>query len=239
MIFMPIGSHTMWIGLRSWVSMPTIRPCLWWDLRLQPKTVMLKNPLARGGRLTMDQSSATVLLKRGWGAVEDGGRWGIGKRSSMDVPLEPGHSYRLELMVEPYCFGEEVRQELKVHWNSERLARFEFPDCEAQIVQVEVPADLVQETGNEIVFRYKHTSEQRDGTGAGGKSSVRFLSIALEPVVEEAISNYFCESNCESARSGVGQCLWPGLPDTRRGLWCVGLPMMCCFSSFCSWRERV
>src|SRR5207244_668923 len=70
----------------------------------RPERLLIKNPILRGGAIHPADSLFNAMFVEGWSDAEDWGRWALGRRAAIQVPLEGTRGYRLTIDALPFCF---------------------------------------------------------------------------------------------------------------------------------------
>jgi len=147
----------------------------------RPESIMLRNPVVRGGVLPLTDVSFDSLLSEGWSIPEDWGRWAVGKRSVVRVALEQEHDYRLTIEAFPFCPPQFAGQAMKVGWNDLSLGRYIFLSCECHLITFDVPSEAVTEGLNDLWFEFEKAVSPADVGLSGDRRplAVGFTSITL------------------------------------------------------------
>ena len=146
-----------------------------------PKSLMVRNPIARGGALPLDDPSLDSLFLEGWGKRETWGKWANGNGSILAVSLEKGPSYTIKIVARPFCVQDIPSiQSMEILWNEKTIGNGIFDSCKYRSLEFSLHKDLVQNEANELRFIFKKAlslSELNSNGLSAGSPSVGFSLI--------------------------------------------------------------
>jgi len=121
-----------------------------------PKSLLVRNPISRGGSLPLNDSILNALFLEGWGNVEVWGRWAIGDSSTLKVVLEKGPSYTITIVARSFCVQNSPSfQSMQVLWNGNSLGSILFETCEDQSSDFFLRGEMVNKETNKLHFAYE------------------------------------------------------------------------------------
>jgi hypothetical protein len=105
-----------------------------------PQVLLAKNPLARGGKLALDDARLNEMFSLGWSEFQAGERWANGANAILLVALGRGSNYELKLTARPYCTGGKlVVDKMQVLWNARALGELTFSSCASMTAIYTIP----------------------------------------------------------------------------------------------------
>jgi hypothetical protein len=142
-----------------------------------PRSVMIKNPVARGGAAPLGDALFDRYFVEGWGEVQPWGRWAVGPASIMQVALERKHDYVLEIKMKPACEnGHSSTSDLRLDWNGEALGELALRDCQEQAATFELSAAQIKKDFNSLQFSWGESapaiSSQTNTPLAGARAAI-------------------------------------------------------------------
>jgi hypothetical protein len=138
-----------------------------------PKSLMVRNPVARGGAFPLDDPILDYHFQEGWGKRETWGRWAIGSSSILSVILEKGPDYTIDIVAAPFCDQDlPATQSVQILWNGETIGNHVFDTCENQSLEFSLDKDLVKNETNELRFIFEiNPSSSKPSTNASSSNS--------------------------------------------------------------------
>lgn len=139
----------------------------------------IKNPVARGGVLHLNDTRFGFLLQEGWSIPETWGRWAIGTQAAIQIALEEGHNYELSIEAFPFCPPEFAGQTMKVRWNALLLGTHVFTSCESQWITFDLPAQEITDGFGTLWFDFGTAIAPAEVglSGDGRPLAVGFVSL--------------------------------------------------------------
>jgi hypothetical protein len=119
------------------------------------ETFFVKNPVARGGTLALNDSRFGFLLQEGWSIPETWGRWAVGRQAEIQIALEEGHAYELSVEAFPFCPPEFAGQTMKAGWNDLLLGTHVFTSCGSQRITFDLPSQAIAEGFGVLWFDFE------------------------------------------------------------------------------------
>jgi hypothetical protein len=122
----------------------------------RPESLLMRNPVARGGELALDDPKLNSLFVSGWGEPEGWGRWVEGTRATLAVVLESGRAYSIDCEVASASMDPQATQSVAVRWNGDLLGRYALSAREPELISARLPSDLVDDGPNGLQFEFAY-----------------------------------------------------------------------------------
>lgn len=149
-----------------------------------PQVLLTKNPLARGGKLALDETGLDGMFSQGWSEPLAGERWANGAQATLSIALERQAPYELQLTARPFCSGGKMGvHEMQIQWNSWVLGELRFSSCGPTTGVYTIPAERLRyQDYNQLSFEFHRPiasnavlHESSSEQPAAGFSSIIFL----------------------------------------------------------------
>jgi hypothetical protein len=142
-------------------------------IRTRPRYLLTRNPVAKGGDLPLTDPLFDVLFAEGWSLPESWGRWANTTRPRIQVALESGHDYQVEIQADPTCLeNQPALQEISVGWNNEIAGNVSVQKCTTQIIEFLIPAASISKDTNQLWFEFKPSSTAKSLELSQGESNM-------------------------------------------------------------------
>lgn len=168
-----------WLPYYVYVERVFVEPDVFFPVtgaRSRPESLMIRNPVARGGSLHMNDPAYDTLLPEGWRAPEHWGRWMDATHSTALIALEQGHGYSIEIGLEIACPARSGELVVGVGWNTIPLTSSSPGDCGLLSLSAELTSDQVAEGLNSLWFETQDGGPPDPaGAPAVGVSNVSFV----------------------------------------------------------------
>ncbi len=144
----------------------------------RPESLMVKNPVARGGELNPSNSSLDPFFESGWGSAQDWGRWANAGRATVNVWLEEKHDYKIVVSAHPNCLqGKPFIQTVEMYWDDQLLGEQMISACNTINWSQVVRANQVSNAGNHLGFVFK-SSTNTDLSNPQGSQPTHEIGIS-------------------------------------------------------------
>jgi hypothetical protein len=141
----------------------------------RPETILMRNPVARGGKLDLTDARLNPLFGAGWGAPESFGRSMAGTQASVTIAVERDHAYRLEFDLFLQCGGPFQGEFMRVRWNGAPVGQLAVARCGSHQLSSLVPAALIRPGPNTLQVEFDPSRSPGGDPGVG----VGFTRIRL------------------------------------------------------------
>jgi len=145
-----------------------------------PKSLMVRNPIARGGIFPLDDPMLENLFLEGWGKRETWGRWAISDSSILAVILVKGPSYTINIVARPFCIQNLPSiQSMQILWNGKTIGNGTFTTCEEHSLEFSLQKDMVKKEANELHFIFEQTLPQSKSNSDGESLDPPSVGLSL------------------------------------------------------------
>ena len=122
-------------------------------VRIRPESLLVKNPIARGGILPLNDPNLETLFMKGWSQPQTWGRWMILGEAILQVALEQGKPYDLVLNIQPSCTDQPPDiNSIRILWNGESIGDYMLRSCNQQSILFRIPKDAIKKEMNLVSF---------------------------------------------------------------------------------------
>jgi hypothetical protein len=120
----------------------------------RPQYLLAPNPLVKGGAAPLTDPQYQRLFREDWQTVSESARLLEGQQGIMDVLLETGPDYWVEISMQAPCpAGERQARWITVLWNEAALGDIIIPACGTARAGFPIAASSLQRQGNQLIFR--------------------------------------------------------------------------------------
>jgi hypothetical protein len=145
----------------------------------RPQSLMVKNPVVRGGNLPLTDSDLDRLYFQGW-TIQGNELWSRARQSSVKIILEQNHAYEVTVSLRPNCLGNNpIVRTFQTSWNGEVLRTDVFSACTPLIQTIDLEANQVKKDWNLLEFDFDQPSDSANGSGSTGLTAA-VTRIAFE-----------------------------------------------------------
>jgi hypothetical protein len=120
----------------------------------RPESLLMKNPVARGGELALSDPKLNSLYLSGWGEPEGWGRRVEGTRATLAIALEGGRAYSIDCEVARAFMDPDAMQVVAVRWNGILLGRYTLGTREPGLISAPLPSELIGDGPNGLEFEF-------------------------------------------------------------------------------------
>jgi hypothetical protein len=146
--------------------------------------VLTRNPIVRGGRLDPADPRWNFLFGAGWGPPGPAGRLVIGDEATIDVGLEAGHQYQLQVGLQIPCAVAVGKITVFVWWNGKVIAQKTAAECGMDQIITTLAADSIEPTPNTLrlsAVREGAEEGQSDGKAPQAAIALTNLNVVASP----------------------------------------------------------
>jgi len=122
-------------------------------------------------------SPFNVILRTGWSAQESWGMWSEGPVSEIEWLATTRQDHYLRFEAFPLCASDQYQQ-LTVRVNGERLASYQWEDCETMEVDLLIPGSVIRAGWNQTAFEYAYALTPAEVTD-GRNPDFRLLGVGF------------------------------------------------------------
>jgi hypothetical protein len=149
----------------------------------RPESLLAKNPVIKGGAFPLSDPAFERLFLQGWDKARDWGRRAIGERATIQVVLQAGQAYQVQVEGQPACDGERPAvRSMGAVWDGQLLASFPIASCAGQAWVFEIPAQAVRHGPQPLAFEFEWDPVYAPSPDEGDEAaSLRFHAIRFKP----------------------------------------------------------
>jgi hypothetical protein len=149
----------------------------------RPQTILIKNPVAAGGDLPLDDADFDFLLPAGWTAAAEWGRWIVGDTAIANISMETNRAYDVQVDMILLCSPRPQRHEVVMTWNGATIAENTVSTCGSHRVSSSLPSGIVRKGENRLEFRVRDAGAGTErgyhaARPAAGVTGIRFVPSA-------------------------------------------------------------
>ena len=135
----------------------------------RPDILMVKNPVARGGKYPLMDPLFNTFYTEGWGEPQNWGRLVAGDRAVLQVALDQSHDYQIDVEVQPSCSqGQLTIRAITAGWNEQSIGKELFTSCEHQTLTFDLSENIILKGLNNLWFKFDgNTASANTGPGVG------------------------------------------------------------------------
>ncbi len=134
----------------------------------RPQSLLIKNPVARGGDLPLTDPDLDRLYFQGW-SIRNNQLWGAGGQSSIKIALEQNHAYQVTVSLQPGCLqGSPTLHSIQTSWNGQILHTNMISSCEPLTQIVDINEKQVTKTWNLLAFDFDRTVNAGEASNSSG-----------------------------------------------------------------------
>lgn len=148
----------------------------------RPKSLLVRNPLLRGGTVRFADLETDYLLESGWSVREEWGRWTDGSHAMLEIALEQ-QDYLLKIEAFPFCHPQFEQQHMTMYWNEQHMGTYTYTTCETRVIIFDLPAAYITMPLNAVRIEIatptvpSMVSEVNDNRQLG----LGFIALTLQP----------------------------------------------------------
>jgi len=120
----------------------------------QPESLLVKNPVARGGRVPLSDPTFNFLFDSGWEQAHARGRAVLAPQATIALDLERGRDYSLSIDYVLSCDDHAGAQTMTVAWNDVPLSSPTALSCRQQHAATLIPGGSIRARRNILELRF-------------------------------------------------------------------------------------
>jgi len=142
----------------------------------QPSSLLIKNPIARGGTFPVLDPIFNPYFIQGWGDIYGNARWINHQQAVIKIFLEKKNNYLLLIRTVHNCANPfQYPQDIQIYWNNEFIGLINLQSCVTQESQFTIKNKMIKKTGNQLVLGLPISPSGNMTTSYVGIQSLTFI----------------------------------------------------------------